>query len=92
MVITLSELAKADSTFLERCSQHPAFRGRKRRYLAHSASELFPGRPDLIGKHDELLEGWVVGTNLNNQLKMRIIKGAAEVAGMTFGSDIKVDL
>jgi len=85
MVFILRELAKADSTFLRRCSRHPAFRGRKRRYLARSAMDLFPDRPDLIGMHVELPGGWVVGTNLNNRLKMSIIKGAAEVAGITFG-------
>ena len=91
MVIILSELAKADSTFLQRCSRHPAFRGRTRRYIAQRAADLYPDRPDISRKHDVLPGGWVVGTNLNNQLKMKIIKGAAEVAGITFGRDVIVD-
>jgi len=44
-----------------------------------------------VKSHDVLPGGWVVGTNLNNQSKMRIIKGAAEVAGFTFGRDVIVD-
>ena len=91
MVFLLSELAKADATFLQRCSQHSAFRGRTRRYIAQRAADLYPDRPDLMESHDELPGGWVVGTNLNNQLKMRIIKGAAEVAGLKFGRDVIVD-
>ena len=91
MVFILGELAKADATFLQRCSQHPAFRGRKRRYIAQRAADLYPDRPDLMESHDVLPGGWVVGTNLNNQSKMRIIKGAAEVAGITFGRDVIVD-
>ncbi len=91
MVLVLSELAKADSTFLQRCSRHPAFQGRKRRYIAQSSADLFPGRPDLIRMHSELPDGWVVGTNLNNRLKMKIIKGATEVAGITFGRDVRVE-
>lgn len=91
MVFVLSELAKADSTFLQRCSQHPAFQGRKRRYIAKRAAELYPGRPDLLESQAALPGGWIIGTNLNNQLKMRIIKAAAEVAGIKFGRDVIVD-
>ena len=91
MVFVLRELARADASFLQRCSRHSAFRGRKRRYIAQRAADLYPDRPDLMESHDELPGGWVVGTNLNNQLKMKIIKGAAEVAGITFGRDVIVD-
>ena len=92
MIFILSELAKADPTFLQRCSQHPAFRGRTRRYVAQRAAELYPGRPDMINKHEALPGGWVVGTHRNNKSKMRILQGAAEVAGIRFGRDIKVQL
>ena len=91
MIVILSELAKGDSTFLQRCSQHQAFRGRTRRYIAQRAADLYPGRPDIAWKHDALPGGWLVGTNLSNQLKMKIIKGAAEVAGISFGRDVIVD-
>ena len=91
MVFILGELAKSDSTFLVRCSQHSAFRGRKRRYIAKRAADLYPDRPDLMESHEALPGGWVVGTNLNNQSKMRIIRGAAEVAGITYGRDVVVD-
>lgn len=91
MVFVLSELAKTDATFLQRCSQHQAFQGRKRLYIAKRAADLYPGRPDLMENHDALPGGWVVGTNLNNQSKMRIIKGAAEVAGIKFGRDVIVN-
>ena len=91
MVFVLTELAKTDSTFLQRCSQHRAFRGRTRRYIARDPVDLYPGRPHLIENHDELPGGWVVGTNLNNRSKKRIIKGAAEVAGIRFGRDVVVE-
>ena len=91
MVFILGELAKADSTFLHRCSQHPVFRGRTRRHVAQRATDLYPGRPDLIKNHEVLPGGWVVGTNLNNKTKMRIIQGAAEVAGISFGRDVIVE-
>lgn len=92
MVFILSELAKADPTFLQRCSQHPAFKGRTRLYIAQRAADLYPDRPDLVKQHEVLPGGWVVGTNLSNTSKMKIIQQAAEVAGIRFGRDLKVQL
>jgi predicted type IV restriction endonuclease len=87
MVIVLRELASADASLLERCSQHPDARGRKRRYIARTAEELYPDRPDLRDLRENLPGGWLVATNLNNVLKKTIIKVAAEVAGLTVGKD-----
>jgi len=91
MVIVLRELAQADLSFLQRCSQRSEFSGRKRRYIAQSVVELYPDRPDLRGCNERLPDGWYVATNLNNQLKKSIIKAAAEVAGLAYGSDIAVE-
>ena len=91
MVIVLRELAKADPSFLERCSQHPDMQGRKRRYIARTTDELYPDRPDLRDCHEKLSDGWLVATNLNNLLKKSIIQVAAEVAGLTFGKDVVVE-
>lgn len=90
-VFVLSELARADATFLQRCSQHSAFRGRTRRYVAQHAADLYPGRPDIVKEHGVLPGGWVVGTHLSNESKMKIIKGAVEVAGIKFGRDVIVN-
>jgi hypothetical protein len=91
MVIVLRELAKADPSFLERCSQHPDAQGRKRRYIARTPEELYPGREDLREMREPLPGGWLVATNLNNVLKKTIIRLAAGVAGLTFGKDVIVD-
>jgi hypothetical protein len=91
MVIVLREFAKADAHFLERCSQHPEMQGRKRRYVARTAEELYPDRPDLRDHREQLPGGWFVATNLNNVLKKSIIRVAAEVAGLTFGRDVIVE-
>ena len=90
MVIVLRELAKTDPSFLERCSQHPDAQGRKRRYIARTAEELYPDRPDLRDFHETLPGGWLVSTNLNNVLKKTIIRLAAEVAGLSFDKDVVV--
>jgi hypothetical protein len=91
MVIVLRELAKADSTFLERCSQHPDAQGRKRRYIARTAEELYPDRDDLRDMRESLPGGWLVATNLNNVLKKTIIRLAVEVAQLKFGKDVVIE-
>lgn len=90
MVIVLQELALADPSFLERCSRHPDVQGRKRRYIARTPQELYPDRQDLWELHAKLPGGWVVSTNLNNLLKMTIIRAACQVAGIAFGKDLVV--
>lgn len=91
MVIVIRELAKNDSSFLERCSQHPDAQGRKRRYIARSPEELYPDREDLREMRETLPDGWFVATNLNNVLKKTIIRLATEVAGLKFGKDVIVE-
>jgi predicted type IV restriction endonuclease len=91
MVITLRELARRDSTFLQRCSQRADAQGRKRNYIARTPEQLYPDRPDLREYREELPGGWYVATNLNNVLKKSIIRLAAEVAGLTFGRDVTVE-
>lgn len=87
----LRELAKKDTTFLQRCVQHPDSRGRKRAYIARTTDELFPGRPDLSELHETLPGGWLVSVNINNTIKISLIRMAAEVAGLTFGKDVIVE-
>lgn len=92
MLIVLETLARDDPTFLERCSRHREFNGRKRRHIAKTLEDLYPGRPDLQeSHHDSLPGGWLVGTNLNNPKKMALIKAAAEVGGLVLGKDIVID-
>ena len=92
VVILLRELQSADPTFLQRFSQHPKSRGRKRRYVAQSSEDLYPDRPDLRKYHEQLSDNWLLSTNINNQLKRAIIKAAAEVARLKFGKDIVMEL
>lgn len=91
MVFVLKELAVADDSFLERCSQHPNAQGRKRRYIARNVEELYPDRPDLRDCCEKIDENWLVGTNINNDKKKALLRMAAEVAGLTYGKDIVVD-
>ncbi len=91
MVTVLRELATADPTFLQRCAQHPEIQGRQRRYIGRTAAEMYPHREDLREYVEPLPGGWFVSTNLNNPTKNKVIRVAAEVAGLKFGQDLKVD-
>ncbi len=91
MLIVFKELAKEDPSFLQRCAQHPNAQGRKRRYIARTAEELYPDRPDLREYYESIDGNWLIGTNINNNLKMTLVRMAAEVAGLTLGTDIIVE-
>ena len=90
VTIVLGELARTDTSFLGRCFQHPRNRGRKRRHIARSLAELYPGRPDLEVYHQRLPGGWLLGTNISNVQKTNVILLAADCAGLKIGSDIDV--
>jgi hypothetical protein len=90
-MLILRELAKRDPSFLTRCAAHPENFGRKRAYIARTTEELFPDRPDLRPKHEEITEGWLLNTNVNNGIKVQVVKLACEVAGLRFGQDVMVD-
>lgn len=93
LLIVLQQLHKADSTFLDRLSRDPRCIGRARRTLARRREVLYPGRPDLQAKQSvEIAAGWFLGTNTSTPQKVAILRAAADVAGLTFGKDVVVDL
>jgi len=71
--------------------RRPSAQGRKRRYIARTAEELYPDRPDLRDNREPFPDGWLVATNLNNVLKKTIIRLAADVAGFWFGKDVVIE-
>jgi hypothetical protein len=88
-------LADLDPSFLERFAARPK-RG-KRRCLARSARELYPGREDLAEKSGHAYElspgsGWWLDVHNDGRRKLAIIQAACEVAGLEFGKDLVVDL
>jgi predicted type IV restriction endonuclease len=92
LVEVFEALAKRDSTFLERFAARPKH-GRTRRYLARTAEELYPGRPDLAREHSSKLQsGWFVGTNVSHAQIERIIEMACEVSRIRFGKELIVNV
>lgn len=91
LVSVFEALSQRDATFLERFAALPKH-GRKRRYLARSSEELFPGRPDLCEHSRQLSSGWWLGTNVSRAAIERIIKMACEVARINYGRELSINL
>lgn len=68
-----------------------AVRGKSRNHIARTPAEIYPARPDLA-RAAEIAPGWLVGLNIANREKMRIIREMCRVTGVKFGSDVMIDL
>lgn len=90
LVTVIDELSQRDSSFITRLASRK--HGRRRRYVARTREELYPGRPDLAEYSKQLSNGWWVGTNYSKSNISQIIQLACEVAGLRFGSDLTVNL
>ena len=85
-------LMKRDPTFADRFAGLPKH-GRSRRYLAHDANDLYPGRKDLAQEHSvNIGSGWWLSTNHSKQSIVHIISMACDVAQVGFGRDLVVFL
>lgn len=92
LVGVFEALTQRDQTFPERFAARPKH-GRTRRYLARTADELYPGRPDLAREHfTKLNSGWYVGTNVSKAQIYRITEMCCEVARIQFGKDLLVNI
>lgn len=81
-----------DPTFIERFAALPKH-GRKRRYVASRPDELYPGRPDLAEEASyQLRSGWWIGTNASKAAIAKIIAMACDVAGISLGKDLTIEL
>lgn len=62
----------------------------KRAWIATSAEELFPGRPDFQGSEvTDVGAGWLVGTQMSAQVEMpKRVEAACACVGLIFGKDL----
>lgn len=92
LVSIIEQLSKHDSTFIQRFVSLPKH-GRTRRFIAQNRNELYPGRSDLAQEHShQLRSGYWIGTNVSRKQIERIISMACEVAGLSYGRDLRVNL
>ncbi len=63
--------------------------GKKRRYLARTAEELFPGQPELQQSNARTMPGgWLLGLNVSLGSIHERLQMACEVAGLNYGKDL----
>ncbi|MCA0993964.1 hypothetical protein [Alloyangia pacifica] len=89
LVDVLSDIARKNPSRISEIAKRS--RGRTRNHIARSPSDIYPKRPDLA-RAEEIYDGWLVGLNISNRDKMRIIRTACEVCGIEFGHEIRADL
>lgn len=68
-----------------------AARGRSRNHIAQTVAEIYPARPDLA-RAIEFSPGWLVGLNISNREKIRIIREVCRAMSLRFGADVIIDL
>ena len=85
----LKEFHRRDPQFMERFAAKTSTR--KRRLVARNRQDLYPGRPDFAEKSSlDLKNGWWLGHNLNADTIRSRIRTACEIAGVKFGSALKL--
>ncbi len=69
-----------------------AVRTRTRTHIATTAAAIYPDHPHLVRSAVEFAPGWFIGCNLANRDKMRIIRIAADLYGITMPDDLDIAL
>jgi predicted type IV restriction endonuclease len=85
LVDVLTILARRDPGLISHLAEQ--VKGNTRNHIARSAAEIYPARPDLA-RAMEFSPGWLVGLNVANREKVRIVRKACEVFGLRFGDDV----
>ena len=91
LIQVFREFAEREPDFLERFAALPKH-GRKRRYLARTREELYPGSPHLVDNAYEVRPGWWVDLHASRAGIETRIRMACGVAGVKYGKDLLVDL
>jgi hypothetical protein len=89
VIAVLREMANKDSRFFEKFES--VARGRSRNHVARRIEDVYPGHPQLAKYVLEVVPGWYFGTNIANREKKRLLEAACKVAGLRFGTDLRVD-
>jgi len=91
LIKVIEELHNRYPGFLERFKSCP--HGRRRRYVADTKEELYPGRTDLCKLYSKKLSsGDWISVNYSAKYIKKILKLAVEVAGLVLGVDLIVYL
>lgn len=85
----LKEFHRRDPQFMERFAAQTV--GSKRHLVSRDRNALYPDRPDFVRKASMDLEnGWWFGHNIGAATIRNRIRTACEIAGVRFGSELKL--
>lgn len=85
----LKSLAARDASRIPAWAE--AVRARSRNHIARTPAEIYPSRPDLA-RAAEFATGWLVGLNISNRDKMRIIRSGCDAFGIEMGQQIQIQM
>lgn len=86
-------LNREDPSFLEKFAALRHHGRTRRRYLARSREEVYPGRPDIAEKSStEVVPGWYVGTNYGQTSIQKILTLALTVVPPSLRAEIQVNV
>ena len=85
----VKEFDRRDPEFMDHLAAQTS--GRKRQLVARNPNDLFPDRPDFVESASmDLGNGWWLGHNLSTGDIRKKIKIACGIAGVRFGSQLKL--
>ena len=91
--LVFERLAERDPNFPEEFADPERRHGRRRRYLARTKEELYPGQPALCESASTKLSfGWFMGTNYGQPGIRTIVRLVFEVTGLELGTDLVIHL
>ena len=91
LIKAIEALAERDSSFIEKFVARPRH-GHTNRYIAQDRNEIYPKSPHLVKYAYRLRSGYWLKANPSYQQVGSIIKLACEVAGIGYGTDLKIKL
>lgn len=93
LVSALRMICRDNPEFLKAYAEEVNSEGRTRAYVARSREELYPDNSKLQMSAVEILsDGWLLGTNMSNTRKTRMLKSACKVLGLRYGVDLVVKM
>lgn len=85
LIAILSKLSAIDPIKIPTLAA--AVQGASRNHIARTVEEIYPARPDLA-RAEEFFPGWLVGLNIANREKLRIVRTACDVFELSYGKDV----
>ncbi len=88
LIALVERLAREDPAFMERFASKT--RSPSRNLVARKRTDLYLKSPHLINNSKKLENGWWLGKHMSTERVRKYIKTACEVAGVRFGSELRL--